>query len=106
MGSWSALSSVILCGMDAVTLLGWETPWWAKIRHAGEHIGRLQVVCDEYRALRPFSVEAEATETTHEVAYRLRHKIDLPKVIPLIVDDVLDNLRSALDNLIHGLVQA
>jgi hypothetical protein len=40
------------------------------------------------------------------VAYRFRHKIDIPKVIPLVVDDVLHNLRSALDNLIHGLVQA
>ena len=62
-------------------------------------------MCDEYRARRPFYVEAEPTERPDEVRYRLHHKIEIPRDVPLIVGDILHNLRSALDSLVLGLIE-
>jgi hypothetical protein len=62
-------------------------------------------VCEDYRAKRPFYVEAEPTDLPDEVQYRLHHDIEVPKIVPLIIGDILHNLRSALDSLVLGLIE-
>jgi hypothetical protein len=86
-------------------LLDRDTSWWAKLDHADGHLARLRHVCDEYRARRPFYVEAEPTDRADEVQYRLHYEVEIPKVVPLIVGDILHNLRSALDSLVLGLIE-
>jgi hypothetical protein len=86
-------------------LLDADTSWWAKFNHASHHLARLRRVCDDYRAKRPFYVLAETTEEPDEVQYRLHYELAIPKDVPLIIGDVLHNLRSALDSLVLGLVE-
>ena len=68
-------------------LLDPDTSWWAKLNHAESHLARLRQVCEDYRAQRPFYVEAEPTARPDEVQYRLHYKIKIPKVVPLILGD-------------------
>ena len=93
----------MLCAMNG--LLDADTSWWAKFNHAGRHLARLRQVSDDYRAKRPFYVEAEPTDRPDVVQYRLHHEIAIPKDMPLIVGDILHNLRSALDSLVLGLIE-
>jgi hypothetical protein len=86
-------------------LLDRNTSWLAKLNHANGHLRRLRQVCDEYRARRPFYVEAEPTDRADKVQYRLHHEIPIPRDVPLIVGDILHNLRSALDSLVLGLIE-
>jgi hypothetical protein len=96
-------AGAILCGVSG--LLDLDTSWLAKLGHATDHIAHLRQVCDEYRGQRPFYVEPEPTERPDLVQYRLHHNIEIPGAIPLIVGDILHNLRSALDSLILGLIE-
>jgi hypothetical protein len=89
-----------LPGMDP-TFMDPELSWWAKIRHAERHRERLTELYNRYRAAGPFRVEAVPTIRSGNVAYRLHLTEPIPSEIPLIVGDVLHNLRSALDSLVY-----
>jgi hypothetical protein len=90
--------------MNQAGLLDPETSWWAKIRHAEAHRQRLKKLCDGYRASNPFHVEPEPTDQPNKTAFRLRVTQPPPLQIPLVVGDLLHNLRSALDSLMYELV--
>jgi hypothetical protein len=83
------------------TLMDPELSWWAKIGQAERHCERLTELYNRYRAAEPFHVEAVPTAEADEVAYRLRLTEPIPLEIPLIVGDLLHNLRSALDSLVY-----
>jgi hypothetical protein len=87
---------------------GWydpETAWWAKHRHAQEHLERLGEICAVYRSSNPLEVHSEPTDVPGQTAYRLRQSAPIPVVISLIVGDLLHCLRSSLDSLVFGIVQ-
>jgi hypothetical protein len=83
------------------TLMDPELSWWAKIGQAERHCERLTELYNRYRVAEPFHVEAEPTGEADRVAYRLRLTEPMPLEIPLIVGDLLHNLRSALDSLVY-----
>jgi hypothetical protein len=80
-----------------------EGSWWAKQGHAQSHLKRLAMMYDSYYESRPFKIEEEPTDQPEKLAARL-HVRPIPPVIPLIVGDILHNLRSALDSLVYELV--
>ena len=51
----------------------------------------------------PFRIEEEPTDQPEKLAARLRLLQPIPAEIPLIVGDILHNLRSALDSLVYEL---
>jgi len=87
---------------------GWdepETAWWAKHRHAKDHLERLRGVCAGYRSTNPLEVRPEPTDVPGETAYRLRQSAPIPVAISLIVGDLVHCLRSSLDSLVSGIVR-
>jgi hypothetical protein len=80
-----------------------DSSWWAKYGHAQSHIERLTTVHDSYYESEPFRIEEEPTAQPDKLAARLRLLQPIPAEIPLIVGDVLHNLRSALDSLVYEL---
>jgi hypothetical protein len=75
-----------------------------KFHHREGHVARLRQVCEDYRRQRPYYVEAEPI-APDRVEYRLHIRLPTPPIVPLIVGDILHNLRSALDSIGLGLVQ-
>jgi hypothetical protein len=84
-------------------LLDPESSWWAKYRNAESHLQRLDALYDSYYESQPFKIEEEPTDQPEKLAARL-HLQPIPQEIPLIVGDILHNLRSALDSLVYELV--
>jgi hypothetical protein len=97
-------SSVPQPDMDPA-LMDRDSAWWAKISHAELHRGRLNRVCRDFRAQDPLNVEPEPTDQPDRIAYRLHITKPIPLAIPLIVGDILHNLRSALDSLVYEMVR-
>jgi hypothetical protein len=90
--------------MDSQGLMDPDTSWWAKFNHAERRRQRLVKLCDHYRGENPFHVKPEPTTQPDKTAFRLHVTQQPPLEIPLIVGDLLHNLRSSLDSLMYELV--
>jgi hypothetical protein len=90
--------------MNNQGLMHRDTSWWAKFDHAERHRQRLVKLCDQYRGDNPFQVKPEPTTQPDKTAFRLHVTQQPPLEIPLIVGDLMHNLRSAFDSLFLELV--
>jgi hypothetical protein len=86
------------------TLMDPDSSWWAKYSHAESHLQRLNALYDSYYETQPFKIEEEPTDQPAKRTARLRIVQPIPREIPLVVGDILHNLRSALDSLVFELV--
>jgi hypothetical protein len=76
----------------------------AKREWAEQHIGKLKAALVELRKTDPCSIMPKKNPQTGDVTYYVAHLPDIPLAIPLIIGDIVHNLRSALDYLASGLV--
>ena len=78
----------------------------AKIERAKKHVGELQIALGAFYQTNPYVVRPEDDANTGDLIYRLCAAASIPIEIPIIVGDVLHNLRSAMDHLVWQLVEA
>lgn len=84
--------------MDALTL-----PYFQKIDRAERHLGELRTLIEKWSESVPYGVEADTSgeRTIYRLAFRSRPE---NSEIPIVVADVIYNLRSALDQMACALV--
>jgi hypothetical protein len=75
----------------------------SKIQRAKKHIEELISALEAFWDSEPNSVRFEDEPTTGRRTYYLDRVTDVPLEIPVIIGDVLHNLRSALDHLAYQL---
>jgi hypothetical protein len=63
------------------------------------HLRSLLDQVEQYRAANPYEVAPEPTDTPDRVACRVHLRQRVPVASSTIVDDIVHNLRSALDRL-------
>jgi hypothetical protein len=77
-----------------------------KLARAKRHLIDFKETVAAFRQSEPHEVTVEQNANTGENVYRIRVKACLPAELSVIVGDVVHNLRSALDQLVCGLVRA
>ena len=75
-------------------LLDPSSAWRARVGDAQEIAQRLSREVADFRATRPISAVAEPAGD--KTAYRVSIRAGIPVIIPLLVGDILHNLRSSL----------
>lgn len=78
----------------------------AKIERAEKHVGELDSAIDAFFQTNPYRVSQEDDRQLGGIRYVLRVVGTIPVGIPVIVGDVLHNLRSAMDHIVGQLVLA
>jgi hypothetical protein len=83
----------------------------AKLERASNLIDEISDAMNDFMGPRPsdgfppFSIEGSFDETTSEYIFTAHLKEDMPFRLGVLVGDFIHNLRSALDNLVWGLVK-
>lgn len=77
-----------------------------KIERAEKHIHEFQTEFDAFGKTDPYSIGTEDDPQTGDKVFRVKSVAPIPLVLPIIIGDVLHNLRSALDHLVWHLVEA
>src|SRR6266536_1025914 len=75
-----------------------------KLKRAEKHIGELNSALEEFYATKPYGIRKKIDPDTRDQIYYLTRLDSVPLPISLIIGDVLQNLRSALDHLAYALV--
>lgn len=68
-----------------------------KIGRARKHIGELKDTFAEYQRRRPYTIAVRNLQATRQMGLGVQTE-PLPKEIPVIIGDIVHNLRSALDH--------
>lgn len=76
----------------------------AKREWADQHIGKLKTALAKLRESDPCTIAAKKNPETGDLTYYVEHIPIIPAEIPLIIGDILHNLRCALDYIACGLV--
>ncbi len=76
----------------------------AKHHWAEKHIEKLQATIQAWRKVEPCSIGVKQDANTGDVTYYVENVPAIPDDVPLIIGDVLHNLRCALDYMACGLV--
>jgi hypothetical protein len=76
---------------------------WLKIERAKKHIEEFNGAIKPFTASNPYVVGAKRDPQTRKLIYYLHEVRPVPDTIPLIVGDVIQCLRSALDHLAYQL---
>jgi hypothetical protein len=79
-----------------------------KIERAERHLSDMQAEIFGFRSGKPnaYTVGTKRNPNTRQVIYYVRDIREMPLVIPAIVGDVTQNLRSALDYAVHQIFRA
>lgn len=77
-----------------------------KIIRAAEHCKSLEAEATRYFSANPGEVVTEEEPHSHRIVLKFSERIPVPVAVPLIIGDVLQNLRSSLDYLVWELVLA
>jgi hypothetical protein len=78
-----------------------------KLERAAKHIHELIAALKAFKNSEPYRVRVQPKpDLPHLLEYRLVVVRDIPPEVPLIIGDVLQNLRSAVDHLAGQLVRA
>jgi hypothetical protein len=75
-----------------------------KAKRAEKHIHELKTALEEFYARKPYGIGKKIDANTRDQIYYLTRIDPVPLPISLIIGDVLQNLRSALDHLAYALV--
>src|SRR6266700_3295672 len=78
----------------------------AKIERAKHHIGDLEERVRVFLESKPYSVAHDKNSETCERVCRVQIRAQPPLILPLIVGEVLHQLRGSLDHLAWQLVEA
>ena len=76
-----------------------------KIVRAAEHLKSLEAEAMRYFSANPGEVVTEEEPHSHRIVLKFRERIPVPVAVPLIIGDVLQNLRSSLDYLVWQLFE-
>ena len=76
-----------------------DSPWWAKVRRAQEHMETLRRQVESYREAEPCVVLPEPTDQPGRIAHRLKITKPIPVEICTTLGDALHNLRTALESI-------
>lgn len=77
-----------------------------KIGRAKHHVDDIEATLKVFFEAKPYELAAEVDAMTGEEVWRVRIHKCLPRDLSTIVGDVAHNLRSALDQMVCGLVRA
>jgi hypothetical protein len=77
-----------------------------KIERAKKHIGDLKAAVDAFFSTGPYEIRTDKEPDTARPIHYVAKVNPIPDDIPLILGDALHNLRSSLDHLAYGLVEA
>lgn len=79
---------------------------YAKAERADQHIKELDRILRVFLDESPYRVSMKGNPQTGEIEWRLDSAKDIPLCISAIAGDAIQNLRSVLDHMVHGLVIA
>lgn len=74
-----------------------------KIARAKEHMAELRVELDTFLRNNPYKVSVKRDKVSRRPVYFVSEALEVPEKIPLIIGEVIQNLRSALDNTAYWL---
>jgi len=77
--------------------------WQDKLIRAKQHSRELEVVIKSFFDSQPYKISTKRNPQTRQLIYFVTSANDLPKEIPLITGDIIQNLKSALDHLAYQL---
>lgn len=78
----------------------------ARIERANEHIQNLKSRLDSFRETNPYGVRSEDDSESGYRIYRVVVRNAIPSSIPILIGEILYQLRSSLDHLVWQLVEA
>jgi hypothetical protein len=78
----------------------------AKITRANQHIHDFQLACSAFYATNPYVVDVDEDTETEKRVYYLARAEPVPDSLAAIAADVIQNLRSPLDQVVYQLVIA
>ena len=81
------------------------TSWELKLRHAARHAAVLKAECKTYRRDSPTVVGAADGGEEGATLFRYEQSSPVPRIIGLVLGDVVHSLRSVLDNLCFALTR-
>jgi hypothetical protein len=73
---------------------------WLKVQWANKHIDELHSVLNAFIASKPYGISCKIKPDTGHRVYYVAKADPIPQDVPLIISDVLQNLRTALDYLL------
>jgi hypothetical protein len=77
-----------------------------KVRRARRHAAELNETIRAFFQKTPYKTTGEIDAETGDKLFKVSRCLPVPREIPLIIGDVLQNLRTALDHLVWQLVEA
>lgn len=77
--------------------------WTAKIQQAKDHLASLQAEVSTFFAGQPYAVATRIDPSTRRLIYYVQRAEATPERIALLAGDVIQNLRSSLDQLAYQL---
>jgi hypothetical protein len=77
--------------------------WTTKIEHAKWHMELLQEELNKFLDTHPYKIATKRDSKTKRLIYYLKDVNEVPERISLLAGDVIQNLRSALDQLAYQL---
>lgn len=75
-----------------------------KVERAEKHIQELNLALNSFYATKPYGIVKKIDAETRDHIYYVTKVSPVPEPVSLIIGDVLQNLRSALDHLAYALV--
>jgi hypothetical protein len=78
---------------------------WAKIERAKHHVRQLEQALKAFRDTKPYCLTCNQTANSAEYSFRIRIVAPIPIDFALIVGEVFNHLRSALDHLAWQLIE-
>jgi len=76
--------------------------WQIKLQRAKRHYAELETALSSFFATRPYKINTRRNDEG-KLVYFLGEVRDVPVEVSLIIGDVIQNLRSALDHLVYDL---
>jgi hypothetical protein len=71
----------------------------AKIEWAEHHVGNLNLELASFFDAKPYEIVVEHDAQANQEIYKINIRAPIPRTIPLMVGDIVHNLRSAFDHL-------